>query len=188
MIFFTSDWHIGHDKDFIYKARGFSNIYDHDTAILKKCNELVSWNDELWILGDLALNNNEPEWNRIFYNINCQNIHFIIGNHDTDNKVDKYIEEYGFEFEGYANVIKISKTKRFYLSHYPTITDNFDDNKRPHTINLFGHTHQVTNFFNNNPYMYHVGVDSHNLYPVSIEQIIKDIEKEVNKYYDDEKK
>ena len=76
-------------------------------------------------------------------------------------------------------MIKYSKTKKFYLSHYPTITDNFDDTVRSHIINLFGHTHQLTNFFNDNPYMYHVGLDSHNMYPVSIEQIIKDIEKKV---------
>ena len=46
-------------------------------------------------------------------------------------------------------------------------------------INLYGHTHQKENFFNDNPYMYHVGLDAHNMYPVSIEQIIKDIEKKV---------
>ena len=76
-------------------------------------------------------------------------------------------------------MIKYSKRKSLYLSHYPTITDNFDDTRNHHTISLFGHTHQTTNFFNNNPYMYHVGLDSHNMYPVSIEQIFKDIDKKV---------
>ena len=42
-------------------------------------------------------------------------------------------------------------------------------------INLYGHTHQQTNFFNDNPFMYHVGVDSHDCYPVSIDEIIYDI-------------
>lgn len=180
MIYFTSDWHIGHDKEFIYKPRGFTNIFNHDTAIIEKCNQIVKPEDELWILGDLALGINEHEWNRIFYNIKCQNVHFIIGNHDTDKRIDKYIDEYGFELEGYANIIKYSKKKRFYLSHYPTITDNFDDTIRSHTICLYGHTHQKTNFFNNNPYIYHVGVDSHDMYPVSIEQIIKNIDTKLN--------
>ena len=87
--------------------------------------------------------------------------------------------EYWFEYHGYVDVLHYSKHKTFYLSHYPTITDNFDDNKRNHVINLYGHTHQSTNFYQNNPYMYHVGLDSHNLYPVSIEQIIEDINKQV---------
>lgn len=182
MIYFSSDWHIGHNKDFLYGKRGFSTIEEHDTEIIKKCNELVQWDDELWLLGDLALGMNEREWNRVYESINCQNVHFIIGNHDTNNKIDKYIEEYGFILEGYANVMKVSKKKRLYLSHYPTVTDNFDDEIRSHTINLYGHTHQSTNFFYDNPYMYHVGVDSHNMYPVSLDQIFKDIEKEVDKH------
>lgn len=180
MIYFTSDWHIGHDKPFLYEPRGFTNIIDHDTAVVKKCNEIVRSDDELWILGDLALNpDNENEWNRIYYNLNCQHVHFVQGNHDSDNRIDKYINEYWFEYHGYVDVLHYSKHKTFYLSHYPTITDNFDDNKRNHVINLYGHTHQSTNFYQNNPYMYHVGLDSHNLYPVSIEQIIEDINKQV---------
>ena len=179
MIWFTSDWHIGHNKDFLYGKRGYCSIDEHDTAIIKNCNELVKPDDELWLLGDLALGINEAEWNRVYYSINCQNIHFIIGNHDTDRRMDKYIDEYGFELHGYADIMKYSKKKRFYLSHYPTFTDNFDDEIRNHVINLYGHTHQVTNFFNNNPYMYHVGVDSHHMYPVSIEQIMLYIDKKV---------
>ncbi len=181
MIWFTSDWHIGHDKDFLYKPRGFSNIYEHDEAIIKNCNQVVQWDDELWILGDLALGTNKIEWDRIFYNIRCKNVHFIIGNHDTNKKLDKYIDEYGLKLHGYADVMKVSKKKIFYLSHYPTITDNYDDKIRGHVINLYGHTHQKTNFFFDNPYMYHVGVDSHNCYPVSLEQITSDIEKEIAK-------
>lgn len=181
MIWFTSDWHIGHNKPFIYEARGFSSIEEHDTAILKNCNSLVKPDDTLWILGDLALGMNEKEWNRIYKSLYCQDVHFIIGNHDTDSKVDKYIDEYGFELEGYANIFKYSKRKRFYLSHYPTVTDNFDDEIRSHIINLYAHTHQKTNFFNDNPYMYHVGIDSHSMFPVSVEEIIKDIERKVKK-------
>ena len=182
MIYFTSDWHIGHDKTFLYGKRGFQDIYTHDTMILKNCNAIVKPEDELYILGDLALGNDESEWNRIFYNLNCNHIHFIQGNHDTDTKVDKYTDKYLFEYHGYVDIIKYSKNKRFYLSHFPTVTDNYDNEKRLHIINLYGHTHQMTNFFNHNPYMYHVGVDSHNMTPVSIEQIIKDIKKEVEKH------
>ena len=182
MIWFTSDWHIGHDKEFLYKPRGFTNIFDHDTAVIKNMNEVISWNDELWILGDLALGTNKTEWDRVYYNIKCQNIKFIIANHDTDKKLDKYIDEYKFDLCGYANVIKASKTKRLYLSHHPTVTDNFDDEIHSPTITLYGHTHQKSNFFNNNPYMYHVGLDSHNMYPVSLEEIIRDLEKKVREY------
>jgi len=43
------------------------------------------------------------------------------------------------------------------------------------TLNLYGHTHQRTNFFEDRPYMYHVGVDSHDCYPVSLDKVIEDM-------------
>ena len=181
MIWFTSAWHIGHNKEFCYGKRGFSSPEEMDKEILKRCNEVVGPDDELWILGDLAMSGNKKEWDSIYCSLNCQKVHFIEGNHDTDNKMDIYENEYRFEFHGYADVIKYSKKIHFYVCHYPTIcAPNYDD-KHP-LICLYGHTHQTTNFYENNPYVYHVGVDSHNCYPVSAEQIIKDIKKEVAKY------
>ena len=82
-----------------------------------------------------------------------------------------------------AKTIKIGK-QHYFLCHYPTFTANYDDKPyHNHMINLYGHTHQQTNFYNNNPFMYHVGVDSHNCYPVSIEEIDKDIHEKINELY-----
>lgn len=181
MIYFTSDWHIGHDKPFLYEPRGFTNIIDHDTAVVKNCNEIVRSDDELWILGDLALNpNNENEWNRIYYNLNCQHVHFVQGNHDTDSRLDKYINDYWFEYHGYVDMLHYSKSKVFYLSHYPTITSNYDDTKKRHVINLCGHSHCKDKFQDmDKGLIYHVELDAHNMYPVSIEQICEDINKKI---------
>ena len=179
-IFFTSDLHIGHDKEFIWKNRGFTSIEDHDTAILKNWNDTIMSGDTVYILGDLCLGQNEKEWNRVYKNLNGDK-YFIRGNHDTNNKISKYVEEYNIKDLGYANIIKYNKKWSFYLCHYPTFTENpYEPHKNP-VINLFGHTHQNSNFFINNYYMYHVGLDSHNLTPVSIEQIIEDISKERKK-------
>lgn len=175
MDYFTSDLHIGHDKPFIWQARGFDSIEEHDTQILLRWNATVSPEDTVYILGDLCMGGNEPEWNRIYKILNGHK-KFIHGNHDTLTKIERYVNEYNMEDLGLATIYKYSKKKKFYLSHYPTYTMNYEDKKNP-LINLFGHTHQKNNFFNNNPYMYHVGLDSHNCTPVSIEQIIKDIEK-----------
>lgn len=176
MIYFTSDLHIGHDKEFLWGKRGFSHIYAHDEAIIKNINDTVEWNDELWILGDLALGMDESEWDRVFYNLRCKNIHFIIGNHDTDRKIDKYIDEYKLEFHGYVDMIKYSKTKRLYLSHYPTICSNYTDNKNNYVINICGHSHYKNKFQDmDKGLIYHVELDAHDMCPVSIEQIVKDI-------------
>ena len=173
MIYFTSDLHIGHDKEFIWGARGFKNIEEHDTAILKRWNSIIKDEDTVFILGDLALGQDTHEWDRIFHHLKGDK-HFIIGNHDTDNKVKKFESEYDIICCGYIYVFKNAKW-HFYCSHYPTITTNFDDTKSSPLINLFGHTHQKIKFFNDNPYMYNVGMDAHDCYPVSIGQIKVDI-------------
>ena len=48
-------------------------------------------------------------------------------------------------------------------------------------VNLFGHTHQTSNFYKGDPWMYHVGVDSHDGYPISLDQVLEDIRAEMKK-------
>lgn len=74
---------------------------------------------------------------------------------------------------GYATPYRYKKW-HFYLSHFPTYTANLDDDKKRPLINLFGHTHQRSKFFKNNPFMYNVAIDAHGV-PITIEQIIQDI-------------
>ena len=88
MIYFTSDLHFGHDKDFIYKSRGFNSIEDHDNTIIENWNNIVTEDDDIYVLGDLMLGDKE-------YGLNCLKrlrgkIHIVVGNHDTTNKIDLY--------------------------------------------------------------------------------------------------
>lgn len=174
MDYFTSDLHIGHDKDFIWKPRGFSSVEEHDTEILKRWNSIVTPEDTVYILGDLCMSGNEEEWNRVYKVLNGKK--FIIwGNHDTNNKLNKYQTEYGMTYLGFASFYKYSKKKMFYLSHYPTLVGNFEEER--FFWNLSGHTHNSNKFEFGQYSIYNVAVDAHNCYPVSIEQIIKDINK-----------
>ena len=115
---------------------------------------------------------NEPEWNRIYKVLNGTK-KFIIGNHDTDNKINKYTNEYNMENLGYVMIYKYSKTKKFYLSHYPTLVGNKEEKR--FFWNISGHSHSKDPFENGEKCVYNVALDAHNCYPVSIEQIIKDI-------------
>lgn len=178
MDWFTSDLHIGHDKDFLWGPRGFSNVTEMDTAIIKNWNSVVAPEDTVYILGDMYLGTNCVEHSRVFRNLNGK-IGFICGNHDTETKIYRCVMEFGFSCYGYGMPYKHSKNWRFFCSHYPTLTGNYDDNKRRPVINLCGHTHTKDKFADwNKGSIYHVELDAHNMYPVSIEQIIKDIEKE----------
>lgn len=69
MIYFTSDWHIGHDKDFIWRPRGFNNVTEMNNTLIKNCNSVIQPEDTLFILGDLALGQQEGQWRQIYHNI-----------------------------------------------------------------------------------------------------------------------
>jgi len=90
-VWFTSDTHFNHDKEFIYKSRGYSNRYEHNDALINKINELVRVEDTLIHLGDFCLNITPPEFLNILSRINCQNILYIWGNHNSC--IRKYYED-----------------------------------------------------------------------------------------------
>jgi calcineurin-like phosphoesterase family protein len=170
-VFFTSDLHFGHDREFIWKERGYESIHQMNNTQLARFNEIVGPNDIVYILGDVTLGPIEDSLEYL-YQLNGE-IHIIRGNHDTDARVEVY-KTLGWTVE-WADVIHWDKY-HLYLSHFPTLTANLEaETLRQGTLNLFGHTHQKDNFYNDIPMMYHVGVDSHAGYPISAEQIIKEM-------------
>lgn len=177
-IYFTSDLHFGHNREFVYKPRGFNSIEEHDEALIKNWNEMITDEDEVYILGDLMLGDNA-------HGIECLNRlagkkHYIIGNHDTARRIELYAQN-GIICDGYASYLKYNGY-HLYLSHYPTMTGNLEkESLKQCTCNLFGHTHQKTLFYQDMPFMYNVGVDAHDCHPVLIDAIIADMNCEVRK-------
>lgn len=174
-IYFTSDLHFCHDREFLYKPRGFKNIEEMNETIIKNWNSVVSNDDLVYILGDLMLKDNAKG---IEYINNLKgNKHIILGNHDTDSRVELYKSEI-------KNLQGIDYAKRlryngycFFLTHYPCLTGNLEkENAKQCTISLFGHTHSKAKFYEDRPYMYNVALDAHDCTPVEITKIIKDIE------------
>lgn len=175
-IWLTSDLHLGHDREFIYGPRGFDSIEEHDKTIIKNWNELVSWDDEVWLLGDCMLGDNESGCRKL--NQLAGNIRIIAGNHDTATRIQMYANirptiltmglAYILKYQGYS----------FYLSHYPTITSNLDDNKplNRRVIGVTGHCHTKNKFKDmNKGLIYHVELDAHNNKPILLDNIIEDI-------------
>lgn len=176
--FFTSDLHFGHHKDFLYSPRGFTSSEEHDETIIQNWNSVVQNDDVVYVLGDLMLEDNNAGLEKL--NRLNGKIYIVWGNHDTDTRKTLYTTCLkSFIGGAFATEIKYGKFN-FYLSHYPTITSNYDDDKpcAKHTINLHGHTHDKRKFYNGNPFMYNVALDAHNNYPVEIQEIINDIKKE----------
>ena len=180
MIYFTSDLHLGHDQEFIWGTRGFNSVEQMNETIISRWNGMVTDDDDIYVLGDLVMGGIE---NTEMLKRLKGKIHIIYGNHDGPKKREFYNQHDNVVECSWANMIKYKKYN-FYLSHYPSITDNEDINEleslKQTVINLFGHTHQFENFYMGekgffNPRMYHVGLDSHECFLVSIDEIISEV-------------
>lgn len=179
MVWFTSDLHLGHNKPFLYEPRGFKNIQEHDNAIIENWNKIIRPNDKVYVLGDLMLNDNEAGIEKI-KQLKGQ-IYVVRGNHDSEVRVNLY--------NNCNNIIKVAEGQflrygkyHFYLSHYPTLCSNFDNEKplKARMISLCGHSHSQDVFADwDKGLIYHVELDAHNNFPVSIDSIIKDIKNRI---------
>lgn len=178
--FVTSDLHLFHNRDFIYEPRGFPSVEEMNETIVQNWNSIVSPIDDCYILGDLMLNDNEAGI-RYLNRLNGR-LHIVIGNHDTRERIDmyKYRLKWVSEVE-YAIPMKYHGY-RFYLSHYPTITDNFDFDKplTKRTINLCGHSHCKDPFQDmGKGLIFHCDLDAHNNFPIELDNVIEDIKKKI---------
>ena len=173
-IWLTSDLHFNHDKDFIWGARGFSSVKEMNETQVKKYNEVVSNEDTVYILGDSMMGMDMKAGLALLRRLKGTK-YLVIGNHDTDARIEAYKTSGIFADVQFAYRLKY-KGHTCLLTHYPTITANGDDLR---TLNMFGHTHQKDNFFENRPYMYHVGVDSHDCYPVLLEDVVNTLRAKV---------
>lgn len=176
-IWFSSDYHFFHNKNFVYEPRGFSNIEEMNKVIIEKHNSLVQKDDEVYILGDLMLNDNEGGLNCI-KQLNGH-LHIILGNHCTPTREQLYKTLSNVEGVQLAAKLKY-KGYHFFMTHYPCITGNLEkESLKQMTLNLSGHTHSKEKFYQNMPFVYNVAVDAHDCYPVHIDQIIEDMKAKV---------
>lgn len=174
-IWLVSDTHFGHDRSFIYEPRGFKNIYEHDKQIIDNWNNIVQPGSDVYHLGDVMLGDNE-------YGLSCikqlkGNIHIIRGNHCTDTRMELY--------KTCSNVVEVCEGKflrygkyHFYLSHFPCLTSNMDEDKplKARTISLCGHSHTKNKFCDmDKGLIFHVELDTNNNKPWLLDDIIEDI-------------
>lgn len=176
-IYLTSDLHLCHDREFIWGPRGFKSVEEMNNAIVQNWNGVVAPYDHVIVLGDLMLNNDE----RGLYLLKQLRgtIHVIRGNHDSDSRVVKYCNCHNVNNTviPYADVLEYDGYK-FYLSHYPTVCDNFNEGKplKRRVVNLCGHTHVQDRWSDiGKGLIYHVDQDAHNCTPVALDDIIKEI-------------
>lgn len=176
MIYLSSDPHFGHAKDFLWRPREFSSVEEMNEGIIERWNLIVEPDDDVYLLGDVIMGD--------ISNLNYVrrlngNLHIIYGNHDTDTRIAAYDTLYNLVEAGFGARLKYAG-RTFYLSHYPTLTGNTDDEQKPlkrRVFNLCGHLHTQDRFCDMKKGLtcYHVELDAHDCYPVSIDEVIEDI-------------
>ena len=148
-----------------------------NTRQVEKWNAVVEDDDDVYVLGDVMLGSTD---NIKYLKQLKGKIHIVLGNHDTLTREVLYKE--------LPNVVEVAEVGirlkynkyHFVLTHYPMLTGNLEkESLKQMSLNLYGHTHQSVNFYNDMPFMYHVGVDSHNGYPVLIDDIIVEMNQKV---------
>jgi calcineurin-like phosphoesterase family protein len=168
-VWLTSDAHLGHEAIITKAPRPFIDVNEMDSVILQNFHEVVRPEDDVYILGDFAW----KVW--YFHEVLPQlpgNIYYIPGNHDE--KILNVIKRHVTVLDR-LSILKLGGV-RVVLSHYPLASwyNSGDGDKRPGTWHFHGHLHGSTHHGNHGyfPRRVDVGVDAHNYYPISLEQIL----------------
>ena len=165
--YFMSDPHFSDERLNLYgRDLIFKNAKEVDEHIVKRCNETLTENDILYLLGDVSMT---LEGLENIKKIKCKKKILVKGNYDisaenggtakyeiNDKMLLKYFDEVYEELE-----LEIGGEK-VYLNHFPT-------NARVDVFNIVGHIHGCWKVGRN---MVNVGLDAWHFTPVS-EDLIK---------------
>lgn len=166
-IYFTSDHHFGHKNIIKFSERPFKDVNEMDEILIQKWNEKVNPEDEVYHLGDVGLTSS-GKLRKILDRLNGK-IYLINGNHEKSaqdcHTRFEWIKDY------YELVVKDDEFERgeqlIVLSHYAMRVWNASHWGAYH---LYGHTHGT---LSDDPTSrsFDIGVDCHNFYPLSYEEV-----------------
>lgn len=181
MRWFSSDLHLGHDNIRKYCERPFKDVDEMNQAIIDRWNEVVSEDDEVYVLGDVALGKIMDTLPLVTL---LKGHKFLVpGNHDrlwSGNKklrdVDiQMYQQVGFEILSEQFMLT---DRRWLLCHFPYKGDSQQVDRhsehRPvkgrfaESLLIHGHTHSKDQIKSG---MVHVGVDAWGFRPVSEETV-----------------
>ena len=161
---FTADLHLGHANVIRYCDRPFADVDEMDRALVAGWNAVVADDDEVWVLGDLAMG---PLAHSLEVAAELQGRkHLVIGNHDRPfhgKKVDEY-EAAGFELHHGTVELVLPGGVVVHACHFPYVGDSGDLDRhvedRPIDDGgwlLHGHVHEK---WRQRGRMVNVGVDA----------------------------
>lgn len=187
MLWFTSDWHFGHQRILeLGDGRPFKSLSHMHETIRGNVFRNVSPTDTLYILGDGAMGSIEHTIN-LYADLPGEK-EFRPGNHDKifEENSKAYIEKFlplyinvGLNIGPAIDEIYIDvdgEPVKVLISHFPYLRSSSERHAKHHPINnglplIHGHTHS-RGVRSDLPNEYHVGVDAHNFAPVPETEIV----------------
>jgi calcineurin-like phosphoesterase family protein len=192
---FTADLHFGHRNIARYTGRPFpdtdAGVDEMNATLIKLWNGTVGEDDEVWVLGDVAMGRIKDTLERV--GELHGRLHLVAGNHDrcwpvdpipgmstkhirkAEEWVDRY-REVGFETIAQDTRMTLHDGTEVRLNHFPYEGDSHDEDRfvsaRPLDDGgwlLHGHIHQTAR---QRGHQINVGCDAWALSPVSEDQIV----------------
>ena len=158
-VFFTADTHFGHGGVRGLYRRPFASIAEMDAAMVSRWNERVGPDDEIWHLGDFAVDTNPARIAALLDSL-AGIKHLVTGNNDPDEVR---------ALSGWCSVQPYAELRQddigLVLCHYP-----FRRWHKMHRgwLNLHGHSHGRLSRM---PRQHDVGVDCRQFRPIQLAEL-----------------
>jgi len=175
-MFFTSDTHINHKNicrgvtswtGNLNRTRDFDSLERMNSTIIDNINSRVGQDDILIHLGDFSFGGHQhiPEFRQ---RIICQNIMFVLGNHDEH--IQKNTGNYQALFSSVQHYLELDVNGyKFVLSHFPIASWN---NMSKGSMHLHGHVHFDKTMKLGPGKMLDVGIDGNDYTPYSLKEVV----------------
>ena len=159
MIWLSADLHFGHANIVKYCDRPYKNVTEMNEGIIANWNAVVKPTDTAYLLGDMAMS---KKYLHLLHRLKGKK-HLIIGNHD-----EPFLDELPQYFESMSHIKEFKhQGQKFILCHYAMRAWHHHGKG---SIHLYGHSHGSLPGFERSM---DVGVDAHNMCPISIDQVIR---------------
>jgi len=183
-IFFTSDYHLGHNNVIKFDNRPFKGLHDMHHTMIENWNSVVNEDSIIFYLGDYIYKGDVKiaKW---FSSQIKGRIHFLMGNHDkyrVISSLNRFEKIYGDDTALGGATIKVKDSdckdgwQSIVMCHYPILSWN---KARYSAWHIHGHCHQnMTNnpnmswFYDNK--VIDAGCNGWNYTPISYQQV-KDV-------------
>jgi calcineurin-like phosphoesterase family protein len=171
-ILITSDTHWHHFNIISFSKRPFKTTEEMNEELIKRWNEKVDKSDTVYHCGDIAFCSIQ-EFRKIRARLNGKII-LIMGNHDYSQKFHK---SQGIFTDIHDIHVLRSGKNSFVLCHYPMWewAGYFRG-----AIHCYGHVHNAYNMKVKGAL--NVGVDNHNFYPLTLDEVIQKVNEQGEDY------